>query len=324
MDFFRTGNSKCQQYLLSFSLGLLLGIFLMVNINFNSISNNLKPVITTSVRTANNSRDQVKRRFPRALIIGSMKSGTEALRIFLTLHPDIISTTVEETGFFSKTLNFNKGTSWYLNLMPLSKPEQITIEKSIYFSENKDCPARVSKFNNTIKLILILRNPVIRFISHYARAKIFHRHIRKTRSVEDLIFDPKTGLVNEKSDFIHRSNYYIHMLKWMKHFPLKQFLVLDGDAYAQNPLPGLKQAEEFLGLEHKLDNNSIIYNRRKGFYCYQSDEETKCLPRNKGRRHPFISNKTLKRLHRYFKPLNDKLYTLLRMDFIKNWNKEQF
>ena len=109
MDFFRTGNSKCQQYLLSFSLGLLLGIFLMVNINFNSISNNLKPVITTSVRTANNSRDQVKRRFPRALIIGSIFYPLTEIKydhiFYVQLTYIVISNAQNDLGLKSRTFS---------------------------------------------------------------------------------------------------------------------------------------------------------------------------------------------------------------------------
>ena len=272
-----------------------------------------------SVISSSESRDQIRRRFPKALIIGSMKSGTGALRTFLTLHPDIVSTEglAEETGYFMKNDLYNRGPEWYLSLMKPSKPYEITIEKSIYFGENIKSPERIYKFNNTIKLILILRNPVMRLISDYAREKHSKEH---TPSVEELIFNPKTVNVREESGYVKRGNYYSHMLRWIKYFPLKQFLIIDGEAFARNPLPGLKQAEAFLGVSHKLDKNIFIYKKKKGFYCYKRKDKTECMPHFKGRKHPYIKNKTLQRLQSYYRPLNQKLFTLLRRDFIKDWN----
>lgn len=36
---------------------------------------------------------------------------------------------------------------------------------------------------------------------------------------------------------IRNSLYSMHMKRWLKYFPLKNFLIVDGDKFAKRPLP---------------------------------------------------------------------------------------
>ena len=53
--------------------------------------------------------------------------------------------------------------------MPLASPDKIVIEKSPAYFHNKDVPARIKQLNSKMKIILVVRDPVIRAISgfHY-------------------------------------------------------------------------------------------------------------------------------------------------------------
>jgi hypothetical protein len=54
--------------------------------------------------------------------------------------------------------------------MPVSSDKQITIEKTPKYFIDKDAPERVYKMNPNIKLIIVLRDPVIRAISEYTQS----------------------------------------------------------------------------------------------------------------------------------------------------------
>ncbi len=56
--------------------------------------------------------------------------------------------------------HYDKGLGWYRDQMPRSYPGQITIEKSPWSFMDSRTPARIHQFNKTVKLILVVRDPV--------------------------------------------------------------------------------------------------------------------------------------------------------------------
>ena len=82
----------------------------------------------------------LQRRLPQFIIIGIMKCGTRALITYLELHPDIV-TVKPEINYFN--LPYDNGQEWYRKQMPLSKPGQLTTEKSPRYYEAADVPERI-------------------------------------------------------------------------------------------------------------------------------------------------------------------------------------
>jgi hypothetical protein len=104
---------------------------------------------------------------PGFLIIGTMKGGTTALYHFITLHPDIEKANLKEIHFFS--LNYHKGVQWYLSHFP-ENTDKLTGEASpTYFhvANTSLVPKLIRSFNPEMKLLLIIRDPVERAVSHY-------------------------------------------------------------------------------------------------------------------------------------------------------------
>ncbi len=69
-----------------------------------------------------------------------------------------ISHSVPQIKFFN--LFYEKGVTWYREQMPKSYADQITMEKTPHYFVKKVVPERVQRFNKTIKLILLVRDPV--------------------------------------------------------------------------------------------------------------------------------------------------------------------
>ncbi|KAM7343707.1 heparan sulfate 3-O sulfotransferase-A isoform 1-T14 [Cochliomyia hominivorax] len=113
---------------------------------------------------------KTSRRLPQALIIGIRKCGTRALLEMLYLHPRI-QKAGGEVHFFDRDENYMKGLEWYRKKMPHSFRGQITIEKSPSYFVSPEVPERVRAMNASIKLLLIVREPVTRAISDYTQLR---------------------------------------------------------------------------------------------------------------------------------------------------------
>ncbi|OWF49373.1 heparan sulfate glucosamine 3-O-sulfotransferase 1-like [Mizuhopecten yessoensis] len=253
--------------------------------------------------------DNRKRRLPQSIIIGVKKAGTGALRHFLDLHPDVI-TASKEPNFFS--FRYENGFDWYNKLMPLSREGQITVEKSSNNFHHEQAPGRTFEFNSTIKLIVVVREPVERAISDYTQRVINNRSRRK---FEDSVFNFRTGEINREYICIRPSLYHTNLQRWLKYFPMSQIHIVDGENLKSNPYEEVYKVEEFLGLSHQVKREQFVFNATKGFFCFRTSSMVECLRDNKGRQHILIDPELKDRLKRYFRPLNELFFRQIGQRF---------
>ena len=138
-----------------------------------------------SRQSLNGRRHQEKKRMkrlPQGIIIGQQKAGTKALLVFLMIHPDIV-TPSSEVHFFDNKRSYARGLEYYRQQMPMSEPHQITIEKTPRYFRAPYVPERIRQMNESIKLLLIVREPVSRMISEYWFNKR-HAKIKKEDTFE--------------------------------------------------------------------------------------------------------------------------------------------
>ena len=114
--------------------------------------------------------EKCKKRPPVAILIGVSKCGTRELMEFLHMHPHVEiyqRYTTMEMAYFN-SIHYFKGYDWLVNQMPCSYSNQLTIMKnSAYFDLPIPTAGRIQKFNSSIKLILIVREPIARTISRF-------------------------------------------------------------------------------------------------------------------------------------------------------------
>jgi hypothetical protein len=193
--------------------------------------------------------------------------------------------------------------------MPLAYEHKKTYEKTPFFS-NKTVPELVYKFNSSIKLIVMIRDPVTRTISGFTHAmsknkkKINpNRYSSSSRLFEEYVFDVNDTVVN--SNLIRRGRYVESYKRWLKYFPKEQILVLDGENFIKNPYDEIIKMERFLDLKPFFKKENFIYDKSKGFFCLRKNLKSvklECMGDNKGRDHPFISDSVLVKLRNYFSP----------------------
>ncbi|XP_015524841.1 heparan sulfate glucosamine 3-O-sulfotransferase 1 [Neodiprion pinetum] len=279
---------------------------------------------------------RTSRHLPQAIIIGVRKCGTRALLEMLFLHPQI-QKAAGEVHFFDRDDNYGKGLEWYRRKMPYSFKGQITIEKSPSYFVTPEVPERIRAMNASVKLLLIVREPVTRTISDYTQlrshgstassATSSATSSSKTppqqpsfgRSFEDLVLLPD-GSINESYRPVAISLYHTHMHRWLEVFSRSQILVVNGDQLIEDPVPQLRRIEEFLGIEPRIGRQNFYFNHTKGFYCLRNETADKCLRESKGRRHPRVSPVVVTKLRRFFNEHNQRFYELVGEDL--GWPEE--
>ncbi|KAG8453510.1 hypothetical protein GDO86_000222 [Hymenochirus boettgeri] len=250
---------------------------------------------------------------PHIIIIGVRKGGTRALLEMLSLHSDIAAAE-SEIHFFDWENQYKRGLKWYLNQMPFSYPHQLTVEKTPAYFTSPGVPERIYQMNSTIKLLLILRDPIERVLSDYTQ--VFYNHKQKNKSyppVEDLLL--KHRELNTDYKAINRSLYYPYMENWLKYFTLENIHIVDGDCLIRDPLPEMQKVEKFLNLSPQIKASNFYFNKTKGFYCLRDGGRDRCLHESKGRAHPQVNSFLMGKLQDYFYEPNKRFFELVGRTF---------
>lgn len=196
-------------------------------------------------------------RSPDFIIIGSPRCGTTSLYKYIAAHPQVLAAAHKEICFFSE--HFNKGMAWYQAHFPppIDARNFLTGEATPTYLTHPLAASRLHGCLPKIKLIVILRNPVDRAVSHY---QMLVRRGTEQRSFERAI-DSELQLLARATEtdladrnhwkdchYIYKSLYACSLKEWLKLFPRKQFLILQSEEFYGNPAATLKQVFEFLEL----------------------------------------------------------------------------
>ncbi|XP_066473898.1 heparan sulfate glucosamine 3-O-sulfotransferase 3B1-like [Tiliqua scincoides] len=253
------------------------------------------------------------KRLPQAVIIGVKKGGTRALLEFLRVHPDVRAVGAEP-HFFDR--NYERGLTWYRELMPRTLDGQITMEKTPSYFVTKEAPARISAMSKDTKLIVVVRDPVTRAISDYTQTLSKKPDIP---TFESLTFKNRTtGLIDTSWSAIQIGIYAKHLENWLLYFPIGQILFVSGERLISDPAGELGRVQDFLGLKRIITDKHFYFNKTKGFPCLKKAEGSSkphCLGKTKGRTHPNIDQKVVQRLREFYRPFNMKFYQMTGQDF---------
>ena len=183
----------------------------------------------------------------------------------------------------------------------------VTIEKTPHYFIDRQTPARLARLLPTVKLILILRDPVVRAISDYVQLKHRHEHYST--------FD----------EFISRSNYtrwtpirigcYANYLRrWLNYVPLARIHFVDGENLIHRPWEELESVQRFLNISNDIRREHFYFNSNKrGFPCLRQPDG--CLGSSKGREHPAIADVTREKLRALYSSCNRHLKQLAQINF---------
>lgn len=238
------------------------------------------------------------------LIIGVGKSGTSALYYYLCKHPQIIPPTQKELHFFNK--NFQLGLDWYLAQFP-PLPQSggfLTGEATPWYLSSDGVEEKVFRLFPNIKLIVVLRNPVSRAISHYYMMNCTmgeHRFLEAAMLSElEILREIKNPIEISAKYWQTEKGYlwsglYVYFLeKWMALFPREQFLILRSEDLYNRTAKTMQQVYEFLEIP---------------------DYSLPDYPKSNSGSYPNVSHELRQKLSDFFRPHNQNLEDYLGMKF---------
>lgn len=205
--------------------------------------------------------------------------------------------------------------------MPVTVKGQLTMEKTPSYFVTASVPSRVHQMSPKMRLILIVRDPVIRAISDYVQS-ISKSTNPKTEFRQLALRNSSTPKINRSWRVLRVGMYAKHLAKWLKHFPLKNFHFVDGEKLKESPAAELLKVENFLNLTNVISPDHFFYDSNKGFPClkkWRRSNRPHCLGKTKGRAHPSIPDDVIKKLKHFFKPYNKKFYKMTNINF--NWDR---
>jgi hypothetical protein len=215
---------------------------------------------------------------PFFIIVGTQKGGTATLYRYLCRHSQISPAIRKEVHYFD--LNYDRGIDWYKAFFPytreLQKKEAITGEASPLYMYLKEVPNRIKKDLPEVKLIVLLRNPIDRAISHFEfyRAKgIEHRSQEEylnefNYSINSMVeFEKKLKNTNDKRSlsYVTRGLYSEQLERIFDKFDRDNLKIVVSEELFTHPQENVKSLFKFLNLE--IEDIGIApranYNKKK-------------------------------------------------------------
>lgn len=242
---------------------------------------------------------------PDFMIIGAMKCGTTSLFNYLNEHPDIhtLKHVPKEIHFFDEQMNYQKGIGWYLNQFPkknLAHDFFLTGEATPIYLTRKSIARRIAGQFPDLKIIIILRNPVDRALSHYKHYKQLGRNSWGDKSMEECFIQgmsdfPRKPFPIRRDGFIGRGVYVYQIQFWREFFPDNQFLILCAEELFSNPSKVVNDVFAFLGLSSFYLSSYEIANKGSA-----------------NQEHIRLSPELREQMADFYAPYNRKLKRLLR------------
>ncbi|XP_038652160.1 bifunctional heparan sulfate N-deacetylase/N-sulfotransferase 1b [Scyliorhinus canicula] len=268
------------------------------------------------------SKEKTCDRLPKLLIIGPQKSGTTALYLFLTMHPDVTSNSpnpdsFEELQFFNGP-NYHKGIDWYMDFFPVpsNTSSDFLFEKSANYFDSEATPKRAAALLPKAKIITILISPADRAYSWYQHQRAHDDPVALKYSFYEVITaraDVMPKLRALRNRCLVPGWYAMHIERWLNQYHANQVLVLDGQLLRSEPAATMEKVQKFLGLQNVIDYHKLlIFDPKKGFWCQLLDgNKAKCLGKSKGRRYPEMDADSRVFLREYYRDSNIELSKLL-------------
>lgn len=206
------------------------------------------------------------------IVAGAQKSGTTALNYYLKRHPRIALPIKKELHFFDNDALFTGETVSYEALHTMfrpARPDSIAGENTPNYLYWPPALQRVREYNPSIKLIVLLRNPIDRAFSQW--------NMQRVRGIEPLDFLDAICAEPErlaklppdrarKFAYLDRGRYGTQLQRALSLFPREQLLILKYEEFRARQRELVTEVFRFLELEpisfRPIEAHDIPYQRK--------------------------------------------------------------
>jgi hypothetical protein len=208
------------------------------------------------------------RPLPDFLIIGAQRCGTTSLYRYLEKHPQVIGAAPSK-GVHYFDVHHERSLRWYRAHFPTRRRRErvgrgaVTGEASPYYVFHPHGPDRVRAAVPNVRLILMLRDPVVRAFSQYQQeyARGFEdagtfeealelEHGRLAGERERMLADPGyDSRAMQHYAYVARGEYAPQLEAWRARFETDQLHVILAEEFFAEPAAVYGRVLEFLGLD---------------------------------------------------------------------------
>lgn len=168
---------------------------------------------------------------------GPQRTGSSWLDAMLRQHPQVaLPRHTKETFFWDK--RFGKGTAWYARRFPPRAPGVRCGEIAPTLFPSEAARQRIARENPGCRIILLLRDPVERALSHY-------RH----ELALGLQRPPLPEAVRRDPRIVEASRYSVHIPEWQRIFGPERVRCLDQASLRLEGRRSLARICRFLGID---------------------------------------------------------------------------
>jgi hypothetical protein len=204
--------------------------------------------ITTAQQ--NQTKFTMKKRLPNFIGIGTQKGGTTTLHRLLSNHPEVFLPKCKELHYFD--LNYNKGALWYMQHFNHNNNIKCYGEITPHYIFHLKSPLRIKETVPDAKLIILLRDPIERTLSHFFHAK--KKGFEPLNLEEALDAEPKRmksqdESIRQRNSYISRSKYMGQLKRYESLFHPSQIIVQKSEDLFSNQNEIWGNILEFLSLD---------------------------------------------------------------------------
>lgn len=232
---------------------------------------------------------------PNFIIIGETKCGTTSMYDNLIQHPKILPSLgngediimdgtiplgVKELRFFDKY--YYKGWDWYRNCFPECPEGYITGEASPTYLYREQAIQRIAEVMPDCKLIIMLRNPVDRLISHFNHLKKINYKWQERYPTFGHFWQGAW----ENDYYLIDKGVYINSIKTLhRYIPVENVGIVSAETMFEHPQVVLDEVTDFLELDkfegfipqhsrkgEKTKDHNIYRKEIAEYYCPYNKE----------------------------------------------------
>ncbi len=238
---------------------------------------------------------QADRPPPDYVIVGAQRCGTTSLFRALSKHPAMMPNVINAKGIHYFDTSYHQNLAWYLAHFPslLERDnhaaqlgqQAVAGEASPYYLYHPAGAARMAQAIPDAKIIVLLRDPVKRAISHHLHM-VFEGHepivdidkaldseSTRLKGIEQRLLNDPTFVSRDHQHFSYMARgHYAHQLETLfTHFDRKNVLVMTTDKLISNSESSLSTIQSFIGLE---PDPSIKLEKRNASSKFEPRPET--------------------------------------------------
>lgn len=179
---------------------------------------------------------------------GIQKCGTTTLHEWLLNTDGIVLPHTKEAPYFSTDNFTTKGVGEYFRLNFPNERGVVGKCTPQYMMYTRSAE-RLAVHNKQMKIIVILRNPIERLISHY---KMNVRRGEETRSIDTAVNECVRGCVSEydpeREQIVRFGEYGRILNEYLRWFPASQIKIIDFEALESDPFGVYCDVIDFIGV----------------------------------------------------------------------------